>query len=136
MTVYVPLDLQDTPVKKKRRGRPKSTNIVRRLDIVRNESSKFSFSKKSPKKVKTSLGSEEIKANKSVKYPKSSQQMHVGVLPASPLEGFELSEAKKAPSEEIKLKQNNTLSDFVMEPIYRAEPPKVMQKPIKTYLAV
>ena len=136
MTVYVPLDLQDTPVKKKRRGRPKSSNIVRRLDIIRNESSKFSFSKKSPKKEKTSLVSEAIKSDKSVKYPKSSQQMHVGVLPSSPLEGFELSEAKKAPREEIEPKQNNILSDFVMEPLYRTEPAKVTQKPIKTYLAV
>lgn len=137
MTVYVPLDLQDTPVKKKRRGRPKSSNIVRRLDIVRNESSKLSFPKKSPKKEKTNHASEEIKPNMSVKYPKSSQQVHIGVLPASPLEGFELREAKQVPGREINQKHNNILSDFVLEPLFKVpQAIDTTQEPIKTYLAV
>lgn len=109
MTVYVALDLKESAIKKaKKRGRPKNDGLVRRLDIVRSDRGKF-LTKKS--------AVSSIKRNSDLNTkPKSSQEIHVGILPSSPLKSFQASRNLSAKSGQ-RSDSKRIIPDFKLKPV-------------------
>ena len=103
------------PKQKRRRGRPKADSTIKRLDIVK--SSNNSYYKSTGYKTEATKPVSESKRLKeeSRKSGKSATEVHIGILPASPLDGFRGSKAS-ANAQLPDLNPTVEIKDFVMVP--------------------